>query len=294
MIDNPAPTSVSAPPLNERIEVAILEQSMSMLRYALGSGMNVPPATVQAVAAAAARAESAEDATVGPASDDDIRSLSEVHASLAQIVAPATPHTLVLLGGDHPTGAGWKRVARIPLVAQMMTAAVIAIIAFIGLSLTGSLKDPVRGNLTTASGLDLLLGELFFLSASALGAAFSSLFEIMRSLDRGDLDLRRQYTYWIKFLLGLVAGLILATILHVKSAAGSSPSTGAMHLSAAGLALLGGYSTSVFYRVLQRLTTSVTTLLTGNVDAEPDADANRRPPVVRTTTQPSAPPTNEA
>jgi len=260
-----------------RVESLLLTQSLAMLRYALASGLSVPAATVQAVAAAAERAGSAPRDPPRAAPDQDVRALAGVHAELAHLVAPATPHTLVLLGGDATPGAGWRRFVRIPVVAQMMTAAILAILAFVGLSLTGSVS------------------ELFFLSAAALGAAFSALFEIMRSLDRGELDPRQQYTYWIKFLLGLVAGLILATILHVNGAAAGAPPDGAasdraLHLSSAGLALVGGYSSSLLHRVLGRLTESLEALLTGGAAAAPaPARPARGAPPARTRERDSEP-----
>src|SRR5690606_16241624 len=70
----------------------------------------------------------------------------------------------------------------------------------------------------------------------------------------------------------LVAGLILATLLNVTAvpeSPGEAPMT--MRLTAAGLALLGGFSSNVIYRLLQRLVGSVEAVLAGDQRARMDA-----------------------
>lgn len=248
----------------------VLIESQAMLRHALASGMQVSPSAIRTVAQAVDGDDDAQPVSIS--------ALARAHAELAALVAPATPRMLVIFDSHGDEAPRWRRFTRIPLIPQMMTMAVVAMVSFIGLSLSGYINNPEYGSITHSSGLPLLINELFFLSAAAVGAAFSGLFEAMRFIQSARFDPRYRHIYWIKILLGLIAGLILATLFHIdqseeidqllatSSAAPSDAATSALgvfQLTSAGLALLGGFSANLLYRVLTRLSDAVETMIAG-------------------------------
>jgi hypothetical protein len=127
-------------------------------------------------------------------------------------------------------------------------------VAFVALSTT-TYVNTTSGDILTTTGLSLLVNELFFLAAGGLGAAFSALFTAYRYIADGTYDPKYESTYWLRFILGLMAGLLLPALVPLTS----EGETGAVTRPL--LALLGGFSASVLYRVLERLVTTVETLV---------------------------------
>lgn len=71
----------------------------------------------------------------------------------------------------------------------------------------------------------------------------------------GTYDPKYESSYWLRFILGLMAGLLLALLVPVSSGEGSTP------LDRPVLALLGGFSAAVLYRILERLVAGVESIV---------------------------------
>lgn len=228
----------------------ILEECLLMIKYALESGKTVAPHVVQIVTTFTQK----EDLTAV-----NIQPLALAHNKLSLIVAPATPTSLRYL--QKVTGKGIQGILRsIPFIRNLLILAAICLTIFIVTSLT----DEVRTETITKSylelfGMELLLVEIFFLSAAGLGAAFAVLFEANHYIVRGAFDPRYIPSYAIRFALGIIAGIILAELINIDL----DPTTGKAFAKPT-LAMLGGFSASAVYKVLQRLLTAVETLVRGN------------------------------
>ena len=57
------------------------------------------------------------------------------------------------------------------------------------------------------SGHVLLYNLLFLIAAAGLGASFQALFQANRYVVAGTFDPKYESSYWIRFVLGLIAGL---------------------------------------------------------------------------------------
>ncbi|MEZ4308233.1 MAG: hypothetical protein R3F14_09340 [Polyangiaceae bacterium] len=114
----------------------------------------------------------------------------------------------------------------------------------------------------------LLVNELFFLSAAAVGASFSNLFDINREIAAGTFVTANRVTYWVRFILGVVGGLLLSTVLHVDAVAPSNADAARMHFQGAALALMGGFSSNVVQKLVQRLIEALESVLKGSIDQE--------------------------
>ena len=231
----------------------LVSSSEAMLTYALASGATVSESVVEVVYRASERHRHAADDEAHGEEIPDLRRLIRAHAELIRLVAPATPRTIMLLSEGRQSALSMLGPVR--LVRQMLIAVLILLVAFILLASSDHVNQS-SGDIFTSAGLDLLINELFFLAAGGLGAAFSALFTAYRYISEGTYDPKYESTYWLRFILGLMAGLLLAALVPL----GGEADTFTKPL----LALLGGFSASVLYRILERLVSSVESLVRGD------------------------------
>jgi hypothetical protein len=253
------------PPQFPSVQEQVLKASEAMVRYALASGLRVPEKVVQAVGRARLNSDN-------PASTDVDPALLRAHSELVRLVAPATPRTILLISEGRRTRLSMLGPVR--LVQHMLIAVLILLAVFILLSMTTYVKRG-GGDYENSSGLPLLANELFFLAAGGLGAAFSALFTAYRYISEGTYDPKYESSYWLRFILGLMAGLLLALLVPVSSGEGSTP------LSRPVLALLGGFSAAVLYRILERLVAGVESIV--QADSRQLRVAEREASVARAT-----------
>jgi len=112
--------------------------------------------------------------------------------------------------------------------------------------------------------LPLFCVILFLLSTAGLGASFSALFTANRYIQEGTYDPIYETSYWTRFVLGLIAGLIMSQLVPISADAAKTGHPDMTILSKPVLALLGGFSVSLVYRVLTQLLTAVETVLRGD------------------------------
>ena len=197
------------------------------MRYALASGKAVPASVVATVQEAVQERIDGGGPT-GPPRDLDV--LVRAHAELVRIVAPATPRTILLLSRERESPLAMLGPVR--LVRHMLIVVIVLLAAFVLLAASPDVKHG-SGDIFTSSGLPLLLNELFLLTAGGLGAAFSALFTASRYIKAGTYDPKHESTYWLRLILGLMAGLLLPALIPMAG-------TESGQLSKPLLALLGG------------------------------------------------------
>jgi hypothetical protein len=143
-----------------------------------------------------------------------------------------------------------------------MIAGVISLVALIWLSTSPHVTGQNNtSDMLVSSGVPLLLNELFFLAAAGLGASFATLFKAHRYIIDGTYDPKYDTLYWSRFILGMIAGLILVEFVPIDTTNHSMP------VSRPILAILGGFSASVVYQILSRLVDSVGSIVQGDVAA---------------------------
>jgi hypothetical protein len=217
------------------------ENCDAMARHALASAIPVPAS----VLALAERARAGDP-------DVDLRNLVRAHDRLLRLVAPATPRTIRLLD-NKPTG--WFGIlGPVRLIRHMVVAVVILLALFIGLASTRWI-NATSGDILTSHGGAALANEVFFLAAGGIGAAFAALFRAYHYIAEGTYDPKYESSYWIRFILGLMAGVLLPALVPISG--GSSPVT------RPALALVGGFSAALVYTILQRLVDVVGSLFQG-------------------------------
>lgn len=232
----------------------LLRESTEMVRYALSSGTRVPAAVVETVE----RARAVDDGS-------DLAALAVAHERLAKLVAPATPRALVLFAEENEKEQGRFRLpGPIRLVRRMMLAALVSVVLFVVSSLSQYVSHG-SGDVMDISGLDLLVNEVFWLASAGVGASFAMLFQINEFIVNRSYDPKYDSSYWIKFMIGVIAGFILVALVPLDGLEGGASSGGATRsLAKPTLAMLGGFSASAVYRILTRLMATVEGLFRGD------------------------------
>lgn len=252
-----------------------------MARYALTSGLVVPADAVEKLESIAAQArregpdsDSPDLTTDHSRAGDDVlsdtdgngivRLLATIHDQLARIVAPATPRTIHLLAMESAKGGFWHFLGPVPLVRRMMLAAIICLFAIVALSLSDQVNMVNIGkDWLVLSGYVLLNNLLFLLASAGLGASFQALFQANRYVVAGTFDPKYESSYWIRFVLGLIAGLLLAELVPLRSAEATETGGIIGGFGKPALAMLGGFASAVIYRLIHRLITAVESLVRG-------------------------------
>lgn len=219
----------------------VLHECSAMAQFALASGKSVPPALISTIdrMSRATREQ-----------PRDIAALTRVHDQLCKLVTPATPRALLLMGSDHAPGKlSW--IGHVGVVRRMMVVAAISMLLFLAVSVSSEVDNP---NLTLleANGWTAVFLEAWWVSAAAMGASFAMLMQVSQYIVKRNYDPKYEPSYWIRFLLGIMAGLILAALVPIQHANGTG-----VELGKPTIALLGGFSASVVYSILTKLVETV-------------------------------------
>jgi hypothetical protein len=247
--------SDAPPPTVEKLSVRaqIVAECQAMASYALASGLRVAPAALHSLADAGGT-DSADERLDA----QQWRRLVHAHDQLVQVVSPATPRTLLLLSQDAADG-NLKMLGGIPLVRRMLGVSVMSLAVFLLTALSPKVSH-ATGDIFHESGIELLVNELFLLGAAGIGAAFAALFAANHYVSEGTYDPKYEASYWVRFVLGLIAGIVLSSLIPIK-AGGQG---GGEAFTRPFLALLGGFSAAVVFRILQRVVGTLESLVQGD------------------------------
>ena len=241
---------------------SVYREVKAMIKYVYSKGEQVPPEVMEhyseiekEIHEFKAR-EDGEESELGLYRYDEITPLSvkmgNVHNILSEMVEPALPKSIYMIENQLDRDSIWTQLGCLPIIRRMMLVSITSMIIFISVSLSSKINsENIVQSLFTLEGIDLFLFFLFLLSASALGAAFSSLLKASKYIVNRTFDTKYETSYWVQLLVGLISGLII-TELVPKEIFGKLSTVGKPTL-----ALLGGFSSDLVYKVLQHLVSTV-------------------------------------
>ena len=198
----------------------------------------------------------------------DLAKVNDIHRQLAEKVAPARPAAILLIESEMQRKStlryflGLHFLGPVKIVRAMMGASILMLVIFLALSCSEAInQENLNKTLYDQHGRTLFYNMLFLLSSAGLGASFSALFEIRPYIAMRTYDTVYSTDYWIRFILGVMSGLILAELVPVEQI--TSQNETMTDLTRPLLAMLGGFSVQVVYRILQRIVQTLETLVQG-------------------------------
>lgn len=255
----PTPPAATGRPGPAGVRRQLLAESEAMLHYAFGSGLQVPPQVVNIAAQIEDEGEGSATPEAPRSCSLPLETLAHMHAQLAQLVAPATPRTIHLLETDPERGSLWAILGPLPNVRRLTAAAILSTGSFVLISLAPQIDEAaMKGDIYTLDSLPLLVTLCFLLASAGIGSTFHALFTAQAYVAEGTYDPRHDASYWIRIGLGIVAGLLLSVLVPIQPTPETSSLTKPL------LALLGGFSAGLVYRILIRLVDTVESLFKGD------------------------------
>ncbi len=245
--------SANPPPQKTYVEL-LFEESSGMAKFAAERGISVPATVGKSVA-------DFEKYFFGPGDKEmsDISALVAAHDSLSRIVAPATPQAIALINKGMDK-AWYDYLGPTPLIRFMIGVAVFSLGAFL-LVVQSKHIDSNDINIFSSEGTRLIYQLAFLISASALGASFSALYKVNQYIREMTYDPNQAASYWIRFFLGIISGLILSLMIETNAIESTFLEPNVIRPL---LAILGGFSADLFYTFLNRMVETVKSLFEGS------------------------------
>lgn len=238
-------------------------ECQEMASFALSKGLPVPPKLTCALV-------HESEQTDQPLSQR-VSKLTAIHNRLSELVSPAKPETIVLMAAEIRKDSVFLFLGKVPLIRRMMLVSIISLVILISLSLSEHINNTsMVKSMFDMKGPELLFVQFILMAAAAIGASFSALFKANSYVTAGSYDPKYESSYWVKFVVGLIAGIILTQLIpinldSVAKAAGEAQGASASSVSHAALritmALIGGFSANLVYKILDRIVLAVQTVI---------------------------------
>jgi hypothetical protein len=261
----------------ESLRNELLAQCDAMMRHAMGAGVEIPPDLLDRLDAVLTEANpravlpvpdaGGSVAVIGPSGSD----LADIHKTLAALVAPATPAAILLFAREQVAHPVLYSVGPVPLMRHFLLLSAISLFSMLVVSLSDQVNDQnLSRTLLNLSGFPLLMVEIFLLSAASLGSCFAILQKLNGYIAAGDYDPKYQATYWGRWMMGVISGIILSQLFfplfsHPLDDAGQPVPSNWLpsDVGQPMLALLGGYSATLVQRLIQKVMLAIESLFGG-------------------------------
>jgi hypothetical protein len=266
----PQPAKRSVVTNDTRFRQQIALECDAMARYALGTGLKLPLPLQQSI-------DMFENVFEQDDNSVPTATLTTLHSQLADVVGPATPRTIYLLHVDKPRNTWLSILGPLASIRRLNLGTALSTLIFVFSSLSDSISHKnLSMDIYSLDGMESLQVLVFLMSAAAMGGCFQSMFIAHTFIQKGTYDPRFESSYWMRISLGIIAGLVLSQMIPI----GPGPETGDAVSPAAAfgkplLALLGGFSATLVYTILQRLVDTVESLFTQRQAPAKEVGANR-------------------
>jgi hypothetical protein len=200
----------------------------------------------------------------------DSKEVLKLHKELSKKIAPAQPKTIWLLYKESQTAKWISFLGPVKLIRRLMVVAIVSLILFILISCSEMINvKNISDGIYALDDFKLFVVLSFYLTSASLGATFSGLFQANRYIVNNTFDPKYEASYWIRYVLGIIAGIMLATIIPMPEV----DESGSAQLAVASrpmLAMLGGFSAALVYRILFRMVYAVESIFIGKQSDQSD------------------------
>lgn len=168
---------------------------------------------------------------------------------------------------------------KFPMLRKLFVFSLLSAIALILTSLSDKVTSiELSKGVLHSSGWILLANFVFLSSAAAIGASFLVLSNIRNKFTDGSYHPDHNNSYWGTILLGIIGGIIMSEFVivapgdmeHMSTATGNSYVNNKMMF-----ALLGGFSSKLVYKVLNKLIVAAESIISGSAEAKAEVEAEK-------------------
>ena len=245
------------------------KECQAMALHAFAKGLEIPAGVMKSLS----------EHTQVDKHERKIENLAKVHSKLAQVVAPSKPETIALMAQERARKPLFLFLGSVPLIRRMMMVAIVSLVVLIGLSLSPYIDNTnMEASMFDMEGLQLLYVQSILLSSAAIGASFAALFKANSYVTAAIYDPKYESSYWVRFVVGLISGIILTQLIPINinavaDAAEKSMGTEGSGMSLAAIritmALVGGFSANLVYTILDRIVETVQSFISPPVQEDP-------------------------
>ncbi|GLS27247.1 hypothetical protein [Marinibactrum halimedae] len=273
----------------------LLFECDAMANYLLNNGMdtNIDAIEQLDIIKTIVRTDDDEFPNLSALSSENVNTLAKIHHTLSRSVAPASPRALVLLRYERERRPLLYFLGPVPLVRYLSMTALFFLIALIstGLSPMVSYTGMQEGFLS-AFGVNLLMNQLFLLTCAGVGASFANLFQAAKYVSQKTYDPQFDASYWSRIILGLISGLIMVELLPqslwsdtLSNTEGTSAVSSVKDFGKPALAMLGGFSAGLVYRILARIVEAIESVFASPSDVRESERATNSARLAEASTQ---------
>ncbi len=244
---------------NSGLKEQMYLETVAMAKFALANGKKIPETCAKSIE----DFEEKMDTPEGKKKQVTLGEIAQAHAKLAALITPTKPVVARKLVQTKEAGRLKLLFSSMGLIGQMILVSIVSLVFFItGLVLVFYFDTkPADFSATFVYFSQLIL----YIVAAGLGASFSALYKAEQYSTEGTFDPAHYSSYWIRFLMGLISGLVLAVIIS-ESAFDGSDQLLTKGVARPVLALLGGFSAELFHTFLSRFVEAFKSLFKGSAD----------------------------
>ena len=252
-------------------------ECQAMVKHAFAKGVKVPAKITRLL----------QLQSLNPQSDSRAEQLTQIHNQLSELVSPAKPVTIMLMARETEKASLFLFLGRVPLIRKMMMVAIVSLVVLIALSLSSYINNE---NMVTSmfdmQGTRLLFVQAILLASAAIGASFAALFKANSYVTAGCYDPKYESSYWVRFVVGLIAGIILTQLIPINldsvaraaegamgntTGTGQEESSGISHAALRiSMALVGGFSANLVYTILDRTVETIASFVSPASAEDPE------------------------
>ena len=227
---------------DSEFERDLINEIRALVAYLLQSGVKLPPELGDKI-------EKINQAIGGQVS---VSELIDVYGELSDLIKPAIPRGIYSKRSDSFS----KTQQSPPIVWEMLGVSVFSLLLLILLGGSGYVTPQnIDANPLESEGFVSYMPSLYILISAALGAAFNNLNSMYSYIVAGVYDPKYVSSYWVRLVLGIVAGYIIAQLVDLDIDGIYDKTL---------LAILGGYSVEVVIWALGRFVETLKTLIQGS------------------------------
>lgn len=251
-------------------------ECQAMVKHAFAKGVKVPVKVTKAL----------HQQSINSLDDARAEQLTQIHNQLSELVSPAKPVTIMLMAKETEKASFFLFLGRVPLIRKMMIVAIVSLVVLIALSLSSYINNE---NMVTSmfdmEGTRLLFVQAILLASAAIGASFAALFKANSYVTAGCYDPKYESSYWVRFVVGLIAGIILTQLIPLNLDSVARAAGGAMGNAGVGgqgeasgvshaalrisMALVGGFSANLVYTILDRTVETIASFVSPATSEDP-------------------------